>query len=537
MYPDGVGVPIYSDFLPVMEGVAPYPAITKGKEMDFVSGNETMWGVGLQPFFSPHDKPYKAQWVGENPSGRVRPELSTFASRALFNSTARRRKTGAGRAVFPYSIPLEATPNGVLAIALIMLFGQPTTTRVGGTAATLSSNAIATATSISVTALAAAIPSGAVLNFSLSRTLTLTADAAAGDVSLAVSATPSAIPNNTAINFSGVWFRTTSSASSGATTLAVSALPAALESGDTGAYTQNRYATTTAVANTGATSISVAALASALTSGDSAYYGAKYRHEWINNKAYNVATFVQLVADYVEVSPGAFANQMEWTTDFTMDTFVTPTLQGNALNMLKRYSLAQTGLDVAAVDNLNSFSMIDARIVIDGVESEDVKSAQVQINRNAIAKGVLRRKRGVSRYKPSVTDITMNLSLYHISDEAFIQKYFGHAVEQTEEYGITCENVKLPVSLEYATCPILEGDLSYEWGVIFPKASIETLTADIPGENEIMEDVTLVGNFDSSIGSDAKLYLVNDQTLADMMTPYGAITPVPANHVTTYVSA
>jgi hypothetical protein len=218
-----------------------------------------------------------------------------------------------------------------------------------------------------------------------------------------------------------------------------------------------------------------------------------------------------------------------------MDTFVTPVTTGNALNSLHRYTLTEAGLNVALTDNLNAFSMIDCAFVIDGVETEDAKSVTFNANRNARAKGALRRKRGVSRHTPSISDLSFAVSLFHTSD-AFKQKYFGQSVAQASHYGATCKIVYVDVSLEFETCPIAAGDLPYEFGVRFPKASIDADDNDVPGPDEIMEAVTLVPNFDAATGSDAILWLVNDMKLSDIMVPSSAISPVPANHVTTYTA-
>ena len=377
------------------------------------------------------------------------------------------------------------------------------------------------------------------LNYSVSRTVTLTADAALNATTLAIAAAPSAIPANTPFNAgTGIWFRTTASATSGATSLTVTAIPAALTTGATATYTQNRYVITAADAAATATTVAVVATGFALVSGDTAQYGFKYRHLWKNQKRYNIATFCQLIGDdgNVEVSPGAFANQLDFSVDYDMDTFVTPTLQGNALNQTHLYTLAETGLDVALTDNVPPFRMIDAQVVIDGEVSEDVESCAVSINRNAKPKGVIRRKRGVARHTPGITDISMTLNTYYTSDE-FLQKYYGQAVTTVNKYGVTCKIIYLAISLEFASCPMYPGDLSYEWGVIFPKGSIETLGANVAGQDEIMQDIQVLPNLDGASGTDAMFYLVNDESLADIMTPMAFIQEVPANHVTDFFTA
>jgi hypothetical protein len=536
MIPDGPNPPVYSDFSPVYEAVIPFLPGTKGKLMEPKFGSGTILGWGIQPLNEPHDKPRQAQWIVENTSGKVRAELQTFASRALRNTTARRIKSSAGRALFPFSFPIEATPNGMLPGVMTSLFGIPTTTRVGGTLVTLGANVLVSATSMTVTALPAAIAAGSVLNFTVARTVTLTADAAAGDLALTVSAIPSAIPLGTVLNDGTNFIKVTANATLSATSLVVSALPVDLPSGTVLNYTQNRLITTSADAAASATTIAILAAGSALTSGNTALYGFKYRHEWKNQKAYQVGTFTQLIGDYVYAAPGAFVNQYEFNVDFDMDTVITPTIQGNALNDLNRYSLADAGLDIAPSDNLNAFTMIDALFKVNDVVSDDTKSVTVSVNRNGKPKGRLKRVRGVARHTPGITDITMTLNSFYTNEE-FRQRYFGYSTDPGEPFGANCKIVYFSCSLEFASCPVLPGDLSYEMGVKFPKASIETDDNPVNGPDEIMEDTTVTPNWDSVTGTDAIFWIVCDQSLSDIMTPFAPITPVNANHVSEYVSA
>lgn len=133
-----------------------------------------------------------------------------------------------------------------------------------------SSDAATGATSIAVTSLPAAMPSGTVLDFGLV-SITTSAAAARGATSLSVASLSNGILAGTAIRDPDgfdVWVTTT--AATGATTLAVSPLTRGIASG--GVLTVRKKAVLTSSASAAATSISVSGLRVSIASGGNAYY-------------------------------------------------------------------------------------------------------------------------------------------------------------------------------------------------------------------------------------------------------------------------
>lgn len=118
------------------------------------------------------------------------------------------------------------------------------------------------ATSVTVDALAAALPVGTQLDFGDVANVTVTTSGAAlaAATSIPVTALSGPIPSGTRLDFTGAgeFALTTADAAAGATSLAVEALDAGIESGDTAAYVGgSRLAVLTAPALKGATSITV----------------------------------------------------------------------------------------------------------------------------------------------------------------------------------------------------------------------------------------------------------------------------------------
>lgn len=533
-YPDGGGLPDYSAFSAIREAVAPPIPGVKEIQMDPFLGNDTLTGLSLQPFAEAHGKPRKVSQILEVTQGRVRLERQVIASRALRKTTARRVKSDAGRTTFPFQFNVEFTPN-TGAYLLAMAFGQPTTTRVGGFSVTLSSQGTAAATSLSVNALSDAVPSGTVLTFPIARSVQLNGAVAAGATSLTIDAAAAAVPSGTALYYNGYWIRVTANAAASATTLTVAAIPVALADNTVLTYTQYLTATTTSDAAVSATSIAVSAIAITIPNASVAYVGFKYQHEWINTKAYLPATIAQYLGDAVQISPGAVLNQFDFSTDTTQDTFVTPQISGNALNLLNKYTLAQSGLSTATTDALNGFNQTEALFFVNGTENDEARSVTFNLNRNSREKRVLRRKSGPSRNTPSTTDTNMTASLYFV-DEATRRKYFGQSADPTDVYGVTCELVDISAELVFETCHD-EGEQPYSLSFYYPKANLETSDEPVTGPDEIMQEVNIVPKYDGSLGSDLRIRLVNDLSLADIMIPIDPVASVPENFADDYVTA
>lgn len=140
---------------------------------------------------------------------------------------------------------------------------------------TLTADADVGATTLAVSALGNAIPSGTLLNFGARAAQTVTAGAAlAAATSVPVTALTAPIPAGTVLDFGTNKFaRVTTDAAAGATSLATAAIPTALAGGETATIPASSIVVrTTANAAAGATSITVEALAEPVLTGDSATY-------------------------------------------------------------------------------------------------------------------------------------------------------------------------------------------------------------------------------------------------------------------------
>lgn len=145
---------------------------------------------------------------------------------------------------------------------------------------TVGSTAAAGATSITVTALPAAIPSGTILNFGTYAPVTVTladASVSAGDTSITVAALSGPIPSGTVLDFSGgtnaQLARLTADAAAAATTLTVAPLDGTIANTQTALFPGGtKQARLTAAAAAGATTLTVDELQFALATNDTATY-------------------------------------------------------------------------------------------------------------------------------------------------------------------------------------------------------------------------------------------------------------------------
>lgn len=148
--------------------------------------------------------------------------------------------------------------------------------RTPGQTVTTTALAAAGATSIAVSALEYAVPSGTIMDFGTWAAVTVTVDgagAAQGATSIPVDALSGPIPSGTVLNFTGTgeFAVLTAAAAAAATSLTVEALDVALEGAETAVYPGGtKIARATANAAAAATSITVDELPLTIASGDDA---------------------------------------------------------------------------------------------------------------------------------------------------------------------------------------------------------------------------------------------------------------------------
>lgn len=533
-FPENGGPPEFSAFSSITEIIAPYPRL-EGNTMDPFVTSQTLLGIGPQSFGEPHDTARRPHYVVEYTQGNMKAELLTIVSHALKNTTARRNKAAAGPASFPGSFPFEMTPNGPIARFLSTLLGAPTTIVLGGQTIALTAAVTVSATSLAVSALASAVPSGSFLTFTIARTATTNADSALGATTLHVAALPGAVAINTVLHYAGYYFRATAGAAASATSITVTPLPVDIPTAQSVTYSESASYTTTAIANAAATTISISAAGTAIGATATSAFGGKFKHTWLNTSAYNPATIVQYIGQWVRVHPGVVGNTFELEVDKEQETFLTPTVAVRGLNQLNRYTITGSGLDAALTDNLDGFSPLDAILVINGVESDEARSATFSMNRNLKAKNVLNRLRGATRNFPTITDANMSAKLY-FSDEDLMATYFGQATPPSSQYGATRDLQVMTLSLEMATEPI-GTDLPYEFKIQFPQCVMETVDDPVTGQgDEIYQEVNFLPQYDLGTGSDLIIVLVSDESHDDIMTPNAIISPIPVNLVTSYTA-